>query len=951
MSLSRPTSIKHIIFMALTPLLIPFISMTAQGAPGLAPFFQASEEYTLSYIRYIQLKTTAQTDMDTLDINIENLTKVAQRQSAAMNDFQERYRQLENRTSAIPSLIEEENDAIGSAQSTIVDTQAAAAASQYYKDGTDVSRATLKEKASKFQEKIDTIQQRIDTVQKEIQKQKNNPEYVTLISERQRLEFRKNDNLKNIQARGNKNTQLREQVTNERESLATWRDIQVSMKNKQNDIEANQLPLIESKLRRQKNNLNQQRRQHSNLIFEKQRLDNELDLKKIELDAESANLNQAEVRLNNIQTQLRNTEQTLKNEPHLRRTRAHLIGDYPHKRSRDRRGEYGVSIPEAQTIVAKKQQALMESESEIEAQEVIRAGKQNHINELNREIKQLNQQIQRVNKRIAQLEKELSQLGQNKNRRQKVEQALREKREQQSFLNDEVTEKVNDRIQLRAQRDAAISKKNNAQENKHKVERQLSEALRTLQRLNHQLDRIDQELEYIGRVRHSLPRLQSSVQRRQREVSTLRQVIQSLSDDQNLLLSELSRMKRSLEKLRKKIHREIGIVKNMETERGFLMDQLEQTIAHLSRAVEGEIASKMFIDSAESAITENDQQNRKALADNRQISEDLLQVNRDISLFEQTRIHPLQDQEADEEVLRDIEVTHRNTLLKWAKGWQNAKRQIIISEKVIEHLTMELADLKVEQAQTQAQIEQVSKALTDTHAQRASVQEKLSMLQDEITNIKGLVAEKELTLDSIVARLKEENQSTEPSLIDAVEPVIIDEGFKKISEKQEWTTGTVESHKLWNTKACIAYTTVVDGDDNELARLEVYAPAANENGVFSEPIVQVVVSNNSTPILDANMISLRWNRRRGRQDISLETTGAYLSTRNQNGDLQGLASRVSDSKNIVRRLRTDHTFRVTLNDAAGALMDLEFSLSGSSTTIKKAFEECELKFSELPEVQ
>lgn len=1105
MSLRHSMSIKRLLSQGFSGLLTLSLTSPAFATNDLTPFYRASESHTSTYLRYTQLKTTGAVEISQLKDEIANLDQQQTDQSSVVATLKSKDESLKNRMAVIPSLITVENTSIQNAKSTINQTLRDAAKSRYYKDGTVVSKSSLSEKASVFQEKVDDLQDQIDDIQASIDEKKSESEYLTLVSEKSRLELLKDSNLRSIQIRGDENIKLREQIAAEKNSLNTWRQIQSNKRSERDRLETRDLPPLESDLRMQRDDLEDLRRRQSTLLFEKQRLESEIQLKQIELSSENENLIQAERRLQNAQGRLREAERTLDQEPQLRREKRQLIGEGQRDgggngrgghgdgpRDRDRQGQKGMSIPEAQAQVAEKQKALREAQEKVAAEESVRASKQAEIDQLNEQIKEsdqrvanINQQIEKTQKEIRQsenagseieklknildqkraqlteaesvlsekqsthdkikvevhdmssqiknLEAELTalkkrfretsagdekkelrkkvenlvmQLGidntppkdprrkivnpnglipqknklQNrlKNLRKQMEEAQNRVADVKNFIQSteskiadlknskdkqqelqKTLQNLKNRLQnqtqqkdslvaqratLRQQRDAAGSRKEKAVAIKSQAEKQVQQAKATLNQLNRRLADIEDRLSSMDRVRKSIPRLRDAIQDGQRDVSTTGRIVRQLNEDLDVLTADAQDYQNRIDDLGDDIHSLARRVETLNAQVVDLRNQLNQVNRELAQAIDGANRSANFITSAENKVADNEDSNRQALDENRQISEDLIPLAKDIAKYESENIEPLEKGKAQVINLRDAEQNHVDAIEGWLQSWIQAEESMSNSEQIIVSLTEELANSKIDQASNEILLQEAQLKLAGIQSDLVGSEQQLSQLQLEIATIPQLLSDNETALDNIVAQLKASTGTDENTIVASEAILSSDENLSDSFGKRDWKGGIVEAHALYQSPACLAYTTVVDEQGKDIARLEVVAKMANSQKPelgFSEPTVQVVVFDPSLQFLDGE---IKTNGMR--QSASL----TYAKTA-QSSEVQAALARIGDRESIISRLRKDDSVKATLNDQAGQLVDMEFSLSGSWDTIGTAFEKCGLKFSDLPEVQ
>ena len=145
----------------------------------------------------------------------------------------------------------------------------------------------------------------------------------------------------------------------------------------------------------------------------------------------------------------------------------------------------------------------------------------------------------------------------------------------------------------------------------------------------------------------------------------------------------------------------------------------------------------------------------------------------------------------------------------------------------------------------------------------------------------------------------------------------------QIFNKGNWSAVVVDSHKGTGKSACIAYVQSKDQAD----RLEIYAEASTVDG-FIEPVIQITTEKPGA--LLAGMMDGKFPLSIALREVAppqqvLATT--FLSL-------------LGDRKKILSVIKNGDSLKVVLNGKGKVSRKVEFSLSGSSATIEKAFDAC-----------
>ena len=164
----------------------------------------------------------------------------------------------------------------------------------------------------------------------------------------------------------------------------------------------------------------------------------------------------------------------------------------------------------------------------------------------------------------------------------------------------------------------------------------------------------------------------------------------------------------------------------------------------------------------------------------------------------------------------------------------------------------------------------------------------------------------------------------------------------EIAKSKDWRADQLESHKVSEKGACVAQTQIKDKD----TYLEVYAEA-NEQGGFVEPMVQIV-STELPPALGVMFkadnvkeefpmtISLKETKE---IEIEVQEEGAAAPVKKK-VEQQVFVGKFSDKEEMIRWIRARNRITAKFFDASGEVAQEQFSLRGSSKTIRTMFKKC-----------
>lgn len=173
----------------------------------------------------------------------------------------------------------------------------------------------------------------------------------------------------------------------------------------------------------------------------------------------------------------------------------------------------------------------------------------------------------------------------------------------------------------------------------------------------------------------------------------------------------------------------------------------------------------------------------------------------------------------------------------------------------------------------------------------------------------------------------------------SVETAVADEVILDDPNKsKDWKAQTMVEDPVWGKSSCVASTSTEDG----LSTLEVVAFYNSETKQFGEPMVHVI-----TPF-DVSFfeVEVTTDRARGKKFPMLPVN---LPNSLQEGqEYVGARAMFDDRSDLVTALRKKNRVKAVYMDVEGEVKSLDFSLIGSSATLRAMFEHCGLEFSSLP---
>ncbi len=163
---------------------------------------------------------------------------------------------------------------------------------------------------------------------------------------------------------------------------------------------------------------------------------------------------------------------------------------------------------------------------------------------------------------------------------------------------------------------------------------------------------------------------------------------------------------------------------------------------------------------------------------------------------------------------------------------------------------------------------------------------------------------------------------------------------ESIIEYKDWAANKIESHKVTDQSACVALTTEEDKDTT----LEVYAEAGKVDG-YVQPVVQIVTTEMDPALgVMASVDGIRMP-----MTIALkETKEVEIEVLEEGSSIpvvkkveqQVFLGKFADKERMIALLRAKNRVVATFYDATGELGEAQFSLRGSSRTIRTMMDSC-----------
>lgn len=563
-------------------------------------------------------------------------------------------------------------------------------------------------------------------------------------------------------------------------------------------------------------------------------------------------------------------------------------------------------------------QSLKRLNSQIKAHQQTIAANRAQIERMRGQIAELEkskERLREINRQIASLKDRKSNL---ENRLAGVNQQIAQKRQQIEQVNGRIANLNRELQPLRNQIQQANQRRQNLNNRKSQLEEIIARQPQLEQRRRQVRDNMANRDREVRRESTELDRIRGDVETAERRLRRLR-----------VALSEVDREKDALARELRDVRSEIA--RNEA--------QLSQLISRRDEAIRGEARSEQFIRSAQGTIAENRQGIQNLEIRIGQIEAALPPIVARIEAFEEQYVQPLERELAGLlQTQRSYQRT-RDRLLGWKTVLVNAAEAIEEALQKIAQLEIRKADLESAKPALVARTGGAKQQMDLAQADLLSTQTQLTELTNEFTNIRGDVLQRSAELKTLVREIRRTSDTNPDSAIVLGETSISsNESFEKNEElsSKDWETGIIANHKLTGETACVAFTSLSDESGVEVARLEVYAPMQtllDESSVYAEPTIQLVTSSSELFFLDGGLKTNRTNR----------VNMAYALNVSSEAPEQGALLDLGEKDFMVTRLRADRTATVTLADDAGEIVEFEFSLSGSSRTIRNAYAECGLK--------
>ena len=164
---------------------------------------------------------------------------------------------------------------------------------------------------------------------------------------------------------------------------------------------------------------------------------------------------------------------------------------------------------------------------------------------------------------------------------------------------------------------------------------------------------------------------------------------------------------------------------------------------------------------------------------------------------------------------------------------------------------------------------------------------------------------------------------------------------KNILDYKDWSANEVESHRVSEKGACVASTGAKEKGDTVI---EVYSEAGKIDG-FVKPVVQIV----TTEVDPAMGVMVSIDGRKHPMTIVLKETkevevevleeGSSIPTI-EKVEQQIFIGKFQEKDRVISLLRAKNNVKATFYSAQGEVGERNFSLRGSSRTIKTMMETC-----------
>ncbi|MEO0335896.1 MAG: hypothetical protein AAF202_05865, partial [Pseudomonadota bacterium] len=568
-----------------------------------------------------------------------------------------------------------------------------------------------------------------------------------------------------------------------------------------------------------------------------------------------------------------------------------------------------------------------------------RKGINQNLKRLNNQIKRKDEQIAANRAEIERMRGRVAELERSQERLREINRQIAQARERKQNLEGQlpgVNQQLRDKNQQIERVNGRIA---NIQNELKPLRNQIQEARQRRENLNNRKSRLEEIIAREPNLRQQRDRIQNNMANREREIRRERNELNKIREDIETAERRVRRLRTALAEIDREkdsVEREL---QGVRSEIARTESELNRLIARRDEAIRGEARSESFIENSENTIAQNRRTIESLEIRIGQIQDQLPPIIARIEAFEEEFVEPLEQELA---VLLQSQrgyMEARDTLQAW-------KRLIVDATAAIEQSIADIARLEAREIELQevkpglvAQVASAEEVMNAAQADLAAVQQQVTELTNEFAAIASEVSTLSAELKGMVRDIRRQSETDPDAAIVLGEAVANEEeSFEKNEDlsSKDWETGIITNHKLTGATACVAFTTLSDEAGNEVARLEVYAPQQellDGETIYSEPTIQVVTSSDEMFFLDGGLKTNRTNNVNMAYYVNLKPDSAE----------QGATLDLGEKDFMVTRLRADRSASVTLSDDAGEVVEYEFSLSGSSKTIRNAYAECGLK--------
>ncbi|NQZ01947.1 MAG: hypothetical protein HRT45_14890 [Bdellovibrionales bacterium] len=1015
------------------------VSATANSREDLNQYFNKSKDYNQKYYRLLDLNATARPDIRFLEAQIPLKREALQNAENVYQDLAGQLSTMDAELAQIPLDIQSENDTIQNSENTIRDTISAAKSSKDFNPDDEITPDSLQAKADFYQTLVNQKQGEVDAKRSEISQVKQDENYQQDLSQRSQLERE----LANAQSRSSRlrsdNATLNRQIDQERDSLATWRNIQRTTSNQISNINNNVLPplrdqeseledewseadsaqrdlvfrlqRVQNNLRTLKNNEDGQERIVRRLRGEQQEARRRLErinetlnaipghrqevqdinnrLQRVnqrisglesQIKQKSGDLTQAQNRKRQLvaeRDQLRQQKQSLERQAsdiqgqiaNLRKQKKNLEGadqeigrlrgQIRAKRQQNQalRGE--VQNLEGQRPPLRQRRRAINSrieqiKSELENAEgdrkkqlrqerrrlvEERKGINQNLQRLNGQIKTKQDQIAATRAQIERMRSQVAELERGKERLREINQQIANLRQRKSNIEGQIPGVQQQLTQKNQQIERVNGRIANLNRELQPLRDQLAQATQRRQRLNRRKSELQEIIARKPQLEQRRERVRNNMANREREIRQETRELERIREDIEVAERRVRRLQVALADINREKDSLNRDLRSVRSEIARNESELSRLISRRDEAIRGEARSIRFIESSESTIAQNRRTIESLVIRIDQIQGALPAIIARIEAFEEENVAPLEQELAVLLQSQRSYMESRDTLTAWKGLIVDATTAIERALQSIERLEARKVELDSARPGLVARVEVAQSEVESAQADLASVQQQVTDLTNEFSNIEAEVSTLAGELKSMLRDIRDNTETDPDSAIVLGEAgVNSDESFEKNEElsSKDWETGIITNHKLTGETACVAFTTINDENGVEVARLEVYAATQellDGEQIYSEPTIQIVTSSDDMFFLDGALKTNRTN------NVNM----AYSGDPAGDAPEQGAVLDLGEKDFMVTRLRADNKATVSLSDDAGEIVEYEFSLSGSSKTIRNAYSACGLK--------